>query len=443
MKTRNLLLGAAMAAGVTVAGAANAQQKTDIEMWIGVTGPAQELIQQFASEFNGQNPQFQVNVSFRGQYPEQRAAAIAAFRAGNPPHIMQMFDAGTGDMFAATQAIVPVSEVYRRAGLQFDPSIFLAPAAGYYGAPDGTLFSQPLNVSTAVMFYNKDVFRTAGLNPDQPPRTWPELIEAGRQIRASGHPCGFTTTWMAWIMLEQMSAVHDLPLSTAANGRGGVNAVLNFDNPMVVRTVQTLAELQRDRVFDYGGRSNDAAAKFISGECAILLQSSGGHAAIARDLRAEFGVAPLPYWPDVIAEPKNSIIGGASLWVFNAPNRTDEEFRGTALFLEYLSRADVLARFAKGTGFLPATNAAFRAMQDEGFFAQNPGRDVPILQLTRGTPSENSLGYRFGRWTEIRDFFHEEVERALQGQVTAQQAVANAVTRGNQALRQFERSIAN
>jgi sn-glycerol 3-phosphate transport system substrate-binding protein len=294
-------------------------------MWIGVTGPAQELLIQFGQEFNASQDQFEVNVAFKGQYPEQRAAAIAAFRAGNPPHIMQMFDAGTGDMFGARQAIVPVSEVYAKAGMEFDSSIFLAPAAGYYGSADGTLFSQPLNVSTAVMFYNKDIMTAAGLDPNAPPATWPELIEASRQIVSSGAaPCGFTSTWISWIMLEQMSAIHDRPIGTKMNGIEGLDAELNFNNDLIVRTVATLAELQADGSFSYGGRSNDAAAKFIAGECGMLMQSSGGHAAIARDLQAEFGVSYLPYWPDLIEQPLNSIVGGASLWVFNATNRSDE-----------------------------------------------------------------------------------------------------------------------
>jgi sn-glycerol 3-phosphate transport system substrate-binding protein len=440
MIDRRFLLTASTAAALGFA--ASAQAQTPIEMWIGVTGPAQELLIQFGQEFNAMQNEFEVNVAFKGQYPEQRAAAIAAFRAGNPPHIMQMFDAGTGDMFGARQAIVPVSEVYAKAGKEFDSSVFLAPAAGYYGSADGTLFSQPLNVSTAVMFYNKDIMAAAGLDPNAPPATWPELIEASRQIVSSGAAtCGFTSTWISWIMLEQMSAIHDMPIGTQMNGIEGLDAELNFNNELIVRNVATLAELQADGSFSYGGRSNDAAAKFIAGECGMLMQSSGGHAAIARDLQAEFGVSYLPHWPDLIEQPLNSIVGGASLWVFNAPNRSDEEFRGVAEFLAYLSSTEVLQRFAEGTGFLPATNATFEAMQP--FFAANPGRDVPVLQLVRGTPSENSSGYRFGRWTEIRDFFHEEVERALQGAVTPEAAVASAVARGNEALRAFERTAAN
>ena len=438
MLKRSFLAATALSLSLT-AGAADA--RTEINMWIGLTGPAQELLIQFGQEFNEMQDRFQVNVSFQGQYPEQRAAAIAAFRAGNPPHIMQMFDAGTGDMFAAREAVVPVSEVYELAGLEFDSSIFLAPAAGYYGSSDGTLFSQPLNVSTAVMFYNKDIFTAAGLDPNAPPATWPELIDASRQITSSGAaPCGFTSTWIAWIMLEQMSAIHDTPIGTLENGREGLATELNFNNELITRTVATLADLQADRSFDYGGRSNDASAKFISGECGILLQSSGGHAGIERDLAAEFGVSFLPYWPDLIDEPKNSIVGGASLWVFNAPGRSEEEFRGAAEFLAYLSSTDVLTRLSEGTGFLPATNDTFETMGAAGYWASNPGRAVPVLQLTRGTPSANSSGYRFGRWTEIRDMFHEEVERALQGATTPEEAVASAVTRGNEALRAFEQT---
>jgi sn-glycerol 3-phosphate transport system substrate-binding protein len=229
-------------------------------------------------------------------------------------------------------------------------------------------------------------------------------------------------------------------LSTQANGRGGLDAVLNFNDAGRVKMVQALVDNSKDNVFQYGGRSNDAAALFISGKCGMLLQSSGGHAAIARDIKSPFGVANLPYWPDVQASPKNSIVGGASFWIFNAPNRSDAEYRGAARFLAFLMEPQRMADWSKATGFLPATNAAFEIVKKEGFYAANPGRDVPILQLTRGTPTANSGGYRFGRWTEIRDMYHEEVEKALQGAQSAQAALDNAVRRGNDALRQFERT---
>lgn len=447
MRPPRLLLGVTLAfalATVSSQGLAQpARAPIEIHMWMGLTGLGGELLAKYGEEFNKAQSEFKAVVSFKGQYPEQRAAAVAAYRAGNPPHIMQMFDAGSGDMMAARGAIVPVSDVFQRANLKFNPADFIAPARGYYGLPDGRLLSMPFNVSTTVLFFNKDAFARAGLDPEKPPRTWPELVDTARKIRqANATPCGYTTTWLAWVMLEQFSSRHNVPIGTQANGRGGLNAELTFNTPLPVRMVQTLVDMQKDKSFDYGGRSNDAAAKFISGECAMLTQSSGGLGSIVRDAKFKFGVAQLPYWPDVPGTPYATTIGGASLWVFNAPNRSAAEFKGVAQFLAHLRSTPVLTDWAKRTGFLPATNEAFKAMQAEGFFKDNPGRDVPILSLIEGRPGEHTNGYRFGRWTEIRDFYHEEVERALQGQQTAQAALDNAVRRGNAALRAFERTAA-
>ena len=440
-----MTLKSAIAATAILAAAAlpaTAQQRTEIQMWMGLTGANGELLTRFGEDFNKSQNDYRVVVSFKGQYPEQRAAAVAAFRAGSPPHIMQMFDAGSGDMVAAKNAIVPVSEVFKRAGIQFNSADFIGPARGYYGLKDGSLLSMPFNVSTTVLFYNKDAFKKAGLDPEKPPQTWPQMIDAAKKIRSTNAAaCGYTTTWLAWVQLEQIASRHNVAFGTNGNGRGGMDASLTVaNNPLLVRQVQTLLDLQKDKSFDYGGRSNDAAAKFISGECAMLTQSSGGLGAIASGAKFQFGVGQLPYWPDVKGAPFASTIGGASLWVFNAPNRSDAEFRGVAAFLNFLRSDKVMTEWAKTTGFLPATNSAFKAMQDEGFFAKNPGRDVPILSLIQGAKGDNTNGYRFGRWTEIRDVYHEEVEKALQGKQGAADAMRNFERRGNALLRAFERN---
>jgi sn-glycerol 3-phosphate transport system substrate-binding protein len=438
------LITATLAAGATAL-ALSAQAQTrpiEINMWMGLTGQGGELLTRFGEDFNKTQSDYRVVVSFKGQYPEQRAAAVAAFRAGNPPHIMQMFDAGSGDMMSAKNAIVPVSDVFKRAGLQFNPADFIAPARGYYGLPNGNLLSMPFNVSTTVLFYNKDAFRKAGLDPEKPPRTWPELVATAKKIRSTNAAaCGYTTTWLAWVMLEQFSSRHNIAFGTKGNGRGGLDASLELaNNPLIIRQIQTVIDMQKDKSFDYGGRSNDAAAKFISGECAMLTQSSGGLGAITQGAKFAFGVGQLPFWPDVKGAPYATTIGGASLWVFNAPNRTDAEFRGVARFLDFLRSDKVMTEWAKATGFLPATNSAFKAMQTEGFFTKNPGRDVPILSLIEGAKGDNTNGYRFGRWVEIRDVFHEEMEKALQGNQSASDVLRNTERRGNPLLRAFERT---
>ena len=442
MKLIRKALAVAVMSASLVSGAVFAQNKpVEIQMWMGLTGLGGETLSKYGEEFNKMQSDYKVVVSFKGQYPEQRAAAVAAFRAGNPPHIMQMFDAGSGDMMGATKAVVPVSEVFKRAGMQFNPADFIAPARGYYGLKDGSLLSMPFNVSTAVLFYNKDAFKKAGLDANKPPATWPEVVAAAQKIRSTNSAnCGFTTTWLAWIQLEQLGSRHNLAVGTQSNGRGGLNAELNFSNPLYVKQVQTLMDMQKDKNFVYNGRSNDASASFQSGECAMITQSSGAYGGYIRDAKFDWAVAPLPYWPEAKGGPYATTVGGASLWVFNAPNRSANEFKGVAKFLEYLKSTPVMTDWAKTTGFLPATNAAFKYLTDEGFYAQNPRAAVAIGSLANGKQGENTGGYRFGRWTEIRDYYHEEVEKALQGKQSAKDAVDNTIKRGNTALRAFEKT---
>jgi sn-glycerol 3-phosphate transport system substrate-binding protein len=433
---------AAAFAGVMLAAGSLAQAQTEIQMWMGLTGLGGETLTKIGEDFNKSQSEYKVVVSFKGQYPEQRAAAVAAFRAGNPPHIMQMFDAGSGDMMGAKGAIVPVSDVFKRAGMQFNPAEFIAPARGYYGLKDGSLLSMPLNVSTAVMFYNKDAFKKAGLDPMKPPATWPELQAAAKKIVASGATsCGFTTTWLAWIQLEQFGNRHNVALSTQANGRGGLDAELTFaSDPMYTKQVQMLMDMQKDKSFDYKGRSNDASASFQNGECAIITQSSGAFGGYIRDAKFDWAVAPLPYWPEAAGGPYATTVGGASLWVFNSPKRTDVENRGIAKFLEYLKSTPVMVEWSTATGFLPATNAAFKKLADTGYYDKDPRTAVAINSLVNGKQGDHTGGYRFGRWTEIRDFYHEEVEKALQGKQTAKEAVMNSQNRGNAAMRAFEKT---
>ena len=142
----------------------------------------------------------------------------------------------------------------------------------------------------------------------------------------------------------------------------------------------------------------------------------------------------------MIAEPKNSIIGGATLWVLNG--KSTEEYAGAAKFFTYLSQPEVQAAWHQFTGYLPITNEAFELGQSQNYYAENPGSDVAINQITRGTPTANSKGVRFGNFTQVRNVVDEEFQALLSGSKTAQEALDSAVSRGNQLLRDFEASNA-
>src|SRR5216683_736060 len=272
--------------------------RVTVEFWHGLAMPLGGILEKIATDFNESQTQYQVNPTFKDSYPETMVAAIAAFRAGNAPHIVQMFEVGTATMMSARGAIKPVHELMREAGVAFDSAAYLPAVAGYYSLPDGRMMAMPFNSSTTIMFYNKDAFKKAGLDPNKPPQTWTELREAAKKIRATNAaPCGFTTAWPTWAQFEQFSAIHNVPLATKANGLGGLDAELKINSPLHVRHVQTLVDMQKEGSFKYGGRDAAGDALFPSGECAIIHASSGLRARIAREAKFEWGATMLPYYP--------------------------------------------------------------------------------------------------------------------------------------------------
>ncbi len=437
---RRTIMAGALALGL--AAPASAQQPVEIQFWHGLTQPLGGMLEQIAADFNASQTRYRVNASFRGSYPETMVAAIAAFRAGQAPHIVQMFEVGTGTMMAAGRAVKPLHELLAETNTTIPFDDYLPAVRGYYSLADGRMMSMPFNSSTAVVFYNKDAFRRANLNPDQFPETWQGVEQAARALRAAGVTCPMTTAWPTWTQVEQFSAIHNIPLATQANGFGGLNAELQINNPTLLRHITNLVTWQREGLFRYGGRDGAGDALFPNGECAIIFGSSGLRARIQREAQFPWGVAMLPFYEGT--RPINAIIGGASFWAMNrGPNaaRSADENRGIAEFFAWLARPEVVRKWHVDTGFLPVRQSVFRALEGEGFYRQNPGADIPIEQLLRGggQMTDNSRGIRLGGFVEIRTIIQEELERAFQGQQTPEQALANAQTRGNVVLRNFER----
>jgi sn-glycerol 3-phosphate transport system substrate-binding protein len=365
-------------------------------------------------------------------------AAVAAFRAGEQPHIVQVFEVGTATMMAAEGAIYPVHQLMADAGIEWDPASFLSAVVGYYTTSDGLMLSMPFNSSTPVLYYNKAAFEAAGLDPEQPPETWDQLVEFAEKTQEAGYPCGFTTQWQSWIQVENMSAWHNKPLGTQANGFEGLDTELVINqNDITPRHIANMGEWQKTKIFDYGGRRGDPDPKFFTGECAMFFASSAAYATVKANVQGfEFGIGMLPYYDDVEGAPQNSIIGGATLWVLQG--REEADYEGVAEFFEYLSSPEVQADWHQFTGYLPITEAAYELTKEQGFYEKNPGTETAIQQITLNPPTENSKGLRFGSFVQIRDIVNEELEAVWQGSKSAQQALDDAVARGNELIRRFE-----
>lgn len=424
------VLGLALAAGA----AGHALAVTEVQWWHAMAGANNEVVDAIAKEFNESQGDYKVTPVFKGTYPEALQAGIAAFRAGQPPHILQVFDVGTGVMMGAEGAIVPVAEVLEKAGGTFDKGQYLPGIVAYYSRPDGTMLSFPYNSSSPITYINKDIYEKAGLDSNDPPETWPEVWEHARKIVSSGAAtCGYTSAWLTWIHLENFAAWNNLPYATKENGLADTDVELLINAPTYVKHFQEIADLAKDGVFRYGGRTSEAKQLFLSGECGIYNDSSGGLGDIVKS-GMNYGTGPLPYDPTAPGAPQNTIPGGASLWVF--AGHEDEEYKAVAAFFDFLSQTEIQSRLHQVSGYLPATMAAYEATKQSGFYEKNPGREQPILQMTGKQPTENSRGIRLVNLPQVRDIQNEEFEAMLAGQQTAQEALDKAVQRGNEAIQQ-------
>jgi sn-glycerol 3-phosphate transport system substrate-binding protein len=433
---RRFLQLAAVAAALTITSPALAA--TEIMWWHAMSGELGRQLEKLAADFNASQSEYRIVPSYKGNYTETVTAAIFAFRSRTQPAIVQVNEIATATMTAAKGAIYPVFELMRDEQEAFSPAAYLPAVTGYYADVAGNMLSFPFNASTPILYYNKNLFRAAGLDPEIPPKTWPEVGAAAKRLRAAGSVCGFTTSWPSWINVENFSAFHNLPISTKANGFGGLDAELDFNNPTMVRHIAQLREWQTTKVFDYSGRATTAEPRFQKGECAIFIGSSATRADIRANSKFEVGYGMLPYWPDVKSAPQNTIIGGATLWVLR--DRPRAEYKGVAKFFGFLSKPEIQAAWHQNTGYLPVTRAAFELTRAQGFYDRNPGTAISIEQITMKPPTENSRGVRLGSFVLVRDVIDDELEQAFRGKKSAQAAMDSAVERGNRLLRQFERA---
>jgi sn-glycerol 3-phosphate transport system substrate-binding protein len=434
MKLKSMSVAALLAACV----AASAQAQTEIQWWHSMTGALGERVTEIANGFNDSQKTYKVVPVYKGSYPESMTAAIAAFRAGTAPHIVQVFEVGTATMMSAKGAIVPVYKLMKDSGEKFDPKAYVGAVAGYYTDRNGNMLSMPFNSSTPVFYINKDAYKKAGLDVNAAPKTWKEFAIAAGKLKASGQECVYTTGWPSWVHVENFSAWHNLPIGTMDNGIGGTATKFTINSPEHVAHIGMLGDFAKNGWLTYAGRRNEAEAKFFSGECAMLTSSSAAQANIRKNAKFEFSVNMLPYNDSIKGAPQNSIIGGASLWVLGG--KKPAEYKGVAQFFNYLSQPELQANWHQMTGYVPITNAAAELTKKSGYYEKNPGTDVAVKQLNYKTPTANSKGLRFGNFVTGRTVIEEEIEAVLSGKKDAKTAMNDAVQRGNDILRKFERS---
>jgi len=412
----------------------SAQAAQEIRLWHAMSGARGVELDRLIRKYNASQKNYRVVSFFQGTYDEVMADEIEIRKGtSRSPHIVQVSDAGTADMMRSGAAL-PLWQLMRQRGAP-PGAKYLPAVSAYFSDTEGRLLALPFTGATPVLYYNRDAFRKAGLDPAKAPRTLYEMPKALAALVEAGQGCALTTAWQSWVLIENMSAWHNQRFATQGNGMAaesaGSGARLAFNTRLMVRWISTLASWQKAGYFTYSGRRDEAEARFASGECAMLTSSSASYAALRRRARFDLAVAQLPYYDDFDEAPQNTLIGGSALWVI--AGKTSAQYRGVASFLAYLARPQVQAEWHQRTGDVPLTTDAYELTRKQGFYRKHPEQEIAVRQLL-ATPTGDSAGIRLGGLRTIRGIIDEELESVWSGKKAPLDALNAAVQRGNTLL---------
>ncbi|MFN4153888.1 MAG: extracellular solute-binding protein [Paracoccaceae bacterium] len=427
MQTKSLALSL-----VALAGAVPAANAAQIEFWYGNTGTPEAAIQAQCTAFNEAQTEHAITCVGQGGYEAGMQKAIAAFRSGEHPVLIQFFDAGTLDLMLS-DAVLPVSDLLP----DVDWADYNTGARGFYETSTGALFSQPYNGSTLVFYANMKMLGDVGVT--EVPQTWEQVIAAAQKLKDAGHACPFVTDAHPWRVLEQFSARHGEAIASNNNGYGGLDAEYTFNTGPVATHLNNLASWRDAGLVRLNAdtTAGNYTAAFNSGECAMMEGSTGSYAAAYAALGDAVQMTMAPMYEGV--ERRNTFIGGASIWVMKGHD--DAEYEAAKAFLNFVRQNDQQIEYTRATGYMPVTMAALDELVASGRAAEPEFATAEMGVASLNQPgNDNSRGIRLGFYVQFRDVFTEETQKAFNGQQTMQAALDNAKMRGDALLRRFEQT---
>lgn len=427
---RSLITAAALLLAVT------AQAKTEITFWHAMGGQLGETVNQIAKDFNASQSDYALTPVYKGGYEDTMTSGIAAFRAKQQPHVIQIFDAGAATIINAKGAVLPVQDLLTRYGVGFNANDYIAGVRNFYADNSGKMVGMPFNSSTPVLYYNKEAFANAGLT--LPPATWEDFeSRVAPALKKAGY-VGLSQSHSPWIFSENFHSRHNLPLATANNGFGGLGAEILYNNDAMKTHFGKLVEWQKEGFYKYYGRAwGDNQTPFTQGEVAMWLGSSGSFGGLKQAAKFDFGTTYLPYWQAVTQEPTGTFIGGAALFAMSG--HSDAEYKGVAKFFEYLTKPEVQFMWHRETGYVPITNAAYDLAKSSGYYKENPDAEVGIQQLNLPV-GEHSKGYQLGFYVQVREVMYENYDKLFAGSQDVNATFKNIEVGANDLLRKFEKT---
>ncbi|MBM7037109.1 extracellular solute-binding protein [Vibrio ulleungensis] len=408
---------------------------TEITWWHAMGGQLGETVNQIATDFNASQDEYAITPVYKGDYTETLTAGIAAFRAGEAPNILQVFDAGAATIMNAPGVAKPVQDIMVDSGYSFSSDNYFAGVRNFYADNQGKMVGMPFNSSTPVLYFNKDMLEKAGVDA---PKTYEELEVVAEKLKQQGY-ASFSQSLTPWIMFENFKSRHNLPLADKENGYTGLPTKIMFNTDDMQMHVAKLKEWSDKGYYKYYGSDWDAnQTPFERQEVAMWMGSSGSFGGLRNRVEFDFGTTYLPYWESVAKEGSHTFIGGAALFALSGHDTKQDQ--AVAAFFAHLTKPETQMYWHKTTGYVPVTNAAYEMTKASGYYNESPDAEVGVKQLSLPA-GEWTKGYRLGFYPQIREVMHREFDNIFAGRSSVENSLDKVETESERLLERFARTV--
>lgn len=409
-------------------GSETTEEKQVVTFWHSMGGAGQEALNSIVEDFNASQDKIQVNAEYQGTYDESLTKFNAVAGSDSAPTMIQTFEIGTMSMINSGQ-IVPIQEFVDADG--YDMSGLEENITNYYSL-DGTFYSMPFNSSTPVMYYNKDAFEAAGLDPEAPPETFKQVEEASKAIAESNPDMkGFALQAYGWLW-EQLLANQGALLLNNDNGRTSTPTEIGWTEEEGKSIFEWVKNMVDAGTFaNYGTNGDNMMAGFLAGDVAMFLQSSASSRDVIDNAPFEVGIAFLPHPEE--KERQGVVIGGASLWMIDS--KPEAEQKAAWEFMKYLQTSEIQAKWHVGTGYFAINPAAYDEQLVKDAWAEKPQLQVTVEQLQATKPSYATQGALMDMLPEGRKVIETALEKVYNGG-DVEEAYSTAVEQFNAAIQQ-------
>ena len=417
-KLTKLGLSAAFAVGMSMPATAD----TELTMYypIAVGGALTEVVDSIVADFEAENPDIKVNAIYSGNYDDTRVRALSALNSGDPAQLAVMFSIDAYDLIEQ-DLILPFDDLVSGSeGANWLNSFY--PALMANGNIEGKTWGIPFQRSTIVAYYNKDMFRAAGLDPESPPTSWDELISMGKALTKDGaYGIMIPSTGYPYWMFQALA------IQNGKEVMSNDGLTTYFDDPTVVETLEFWKSLSSEHGVMPGGTVEWGTLRqaFLEGQTAMMWHSTGNLTAVKKNASFDFGVAELP-----ANVRKGSPTGGGNFYIFK--DTSAEEQAAALKLIQFMTSAEQAAAWSIATGYMGVSPAAYKTDALKSYTVSFPPALVARNQLEHAVAEFSTF-----ETARVREGLNNAIQSALTGSKSAADALGEAQAAAERLLKDY------